>query len=501
MVPVCAPTVKHLLQDSLMNNFRIGTRLALAFSVLLIMVAILAGVGLWNIDTANQAAPNDTGRVVFIVLALATLMIGIVLSVTITRSIVRPLHSAIQVAQTIAAHDLTVKIEAQGKDETAALLRALQQMTENLHSVLARVREGAHEITAASQQILAGNGDLSVRTEDQASSLTQTASAMEELTATVRQNADNAQQANTLAMTAANVATRGGDMVSQVVNTMDSINESSKKVEDIIGVIDSIAFQTNILALNAAVESARAGEAGRGFAVVASEVRSLAQRSAQAAREIKELIKESVSATAEGNRLVADTGATMAEIVESIQRVTDIMGEITAASEEQTSGIEQVNDAVHNMDQVTRQNATLVQEAEAAAGSLQQQADHLAKLVDTFKMQGLVARAPRTALPPTSAGAHAGAKNGNSEPVAQAHTAKPALNNPAGGASTSTSTRATAASALPSPSINAGSNPIKPAAHKAGVNRSGAPLRTTASGVTVGAYQTSAGAVEEWEEF
>src|SRR5690606_37272565 len=255
--------------------------------------------------------------------------------------------------------------------------------------------------SSAAGEIAAGNNDLSQRTEQQAASLEETASSMEELTSTVKQTADNARQASELATGAADNAVRGGGVAGQMVQTMGAINESSRRIVDIISVIDSIAFQTNILALNAAVESARAGEAGRGFAVVASDVRSLAQRSAQAAREIKELITESVSATAEGNRLVADTGATMAEIVESIQRVTDIMGEITAASEEQTSGIEQVNDAVHNMDQVTRQNATLVQEAEAAAGSLQQQADHLAKLVDTFKMQGLVARAPRTALPPT----------------------------------------------------------------------------------------------------
>jgi len=486
-----------------MNKFKIGTRLTLAFSILLVLVAALAAIGLWTIDTAS-----DTGRLLFIAVALATLLIGIVMSITITRSIVRPLNNAIQLAQTVAAHDLTVQIDVddRGKDETTMLLRDLQQMTQNLHSVVSRVREGAHEITAASQQILAGNEDLSKRTEDQASSLTQTASAMEELTATVRQNADNAQQANTLAMTAANVATRGGEIVSQVVTTMDSINDSSKKVEDIIGVIDSIAFQTNILALNAAVESARAGEAGRGFAVVASEVRSLAQRSAQAAREIKELITASVSATAEGNRLVGETGETMTEIVASIQRVTDIMGEITAASQEQTSGIEQVNDAVSNMDQVTRQNATLVQEAEAATSSLESQAEHLARLVDTFKIQATASRAPRVAmsrsLPDTGANTAtravtqaeqpASARNALPRPeaAAQATYSKPATARPAAGQPATKPQAAAQAKAEQQASAGQPAN-----------KRAGTALRTTASGVTVGAYQTSAGAVEEWEEF
>lgn len=463
-----------------MNNLKIGTRLALGFAVILLLVTLLAGLGLWNIDTASQGAVNETARLMFIILALVTLVLGVLISITITRSIVGPLHNAIRVAQAIAANDLTVKIDVRGQDETGMLLRALRQMTGNLQNVVGDVRLTAQEITAASQQLLAGNEDLSQRTQEQAGSLTQTAAAMEQLTATVRQNADNAQQANTLAMTAADVATRGGDIVANVVTTMNSINESSQKVEDIIGVIDSIAFQTNILALNAAVESARAGEAGRGFAVVASEVRSLAQRSAQAAREIKELITASVTAAATGNRLVSETGTTMTEIVESIQRVTDIMGEITAASQEQTSGIEQVNDAVTSMDQATRLNATLVNEAEAAAGNLQAQATQLEQLVNEFKM------ASRTTAPKRSTATQAVGQKSLSSAQAKPE------NNEHPSASTGAKRRT---AALPRPGADTTPD------FTARTAKPSAALRTTASGVTVGAFQTSAGAVEEWEEF
>lgn len=479
-----------------MNKLKISTRLILGFSTLLLLVVALTGVGLWTLDTATQGTINETARLLFIGLAVATVLIGSFMTISITRSVVRPLNNSIALAQTIATQDLTVQIDAHGHDETGMLLRALQQMTNTLRSVVGDVHHSAQEITSASRQILAGNADLSHRTEDQASSLTQTAAAMEQLTATVRQNADNAVQANTLAMTAAEVATRGGEIVSQVVTTMESINTSSKKVEDIIGVIDSIAFQTNILALNAAVESARAGEAGRGFAVVASEVRSLAQRSAQAAREIKELITASVDAAATGNRLVGETGTTMTEIVESIQRVTDIMGEITAASQEQTSGIEQVNDAVHQMDQSTRQNAVLVQEAEAAANSLQAQADHLSRLVRTFKIQGRT-KAPSKSPQPTIAASTSTVH----EPLAAPHRTRHDNANKPEHVAASTRSRA---AALPGP----GTIPKRqtPASHNVPAARSVAPqpsepLRTTASGVTVGAFQTSAGAVEEWEEF
>ncbi|MDP1646522.1 MAG: methyl-accepting chemotaxis protein, partial [Thiobacillus sp.] len=257
------------------------------------------------------------------------------------------------------------------------------------------IKESVDAINTASKEIAAGNNDLSQRTEQQASSLEETASSMEELTSTVKQNADNAKQANQLAIGASNVAGKGGAVVGQVVHTMSSINESSRKIVDIISVIDGIAFQTNILALNAAVEAARAGEQGRGFAVVAAEVRNLAQRSAAAAKEIKTLIGDSVDKVENGSKLVAEAGSTMEEIVNAIKRVTDIMAEISAASSEQSAGIEQVNQAVGQMDEITQQNAALVEQATAAAESLQEQAGKLAQLVDTFKLS----QAERAAAP------------------------------------------------------------------------------------------------------
>jgi methyl-accepting chemotaxis protein len=329
------------------------------------------------------------------VAALAVLA-GILFAWLMTRSIVGPLRRAVGLAQTVSSRDLTAVIEIKGRDETGQLLRALKQMNENLTSVVEEVRGGADAIAGASSQIAAGNADLSSRTEEQASSLAETAATMEELTTTVKQNADNAHQASRLAETAADVAVRGGDVVSRVVQSMGAIDESARKVADIIGVIDSIAFQTNILALNAAVEAARAGEQGRGFAVVATEVRALAQRSASAAKEIKTLIDLSVSTTAEGNTLAAEAGAAMAETVASIQRVTDIVGEISAASREQTIGIEQVNVALSQMDQVTQQNAALVEEASAASDSLREQAAGLAGLVATFRLA--TAERPRQVL-------------------------------------------------------------------------------------------------------
>ena len=260
-------------------------------------------------------------------------------------------------------------------------------MKDSLADIVGQVRNGTETISTASSQIAAGNLDLSSRTEQQASSLEETASSMEELTSTVKQNADNARQANVLAVSASEVAVRGGTVVSEVVDTMASINESSKKIVDIIGVIDSIAFQTNILALNAAVEAARAGEQGRGFAVVAAEVRNLAQRSAAAAKEIKTLINDSVDKVDAGGKLVDQAGVTMAEIVQSITRVTNIMSEIASASMEQTMGIEQINSAISQMDEVTQQNAALVEEAAAAAGSMQEQAAALSEVVSIFKLK------------------------------------------------------------------------------------------------------------------
>ncbi|MBT2305189.1 HAMP domain-containing protein [Variovorax paradoxus] len=333
------------------------------------------------IDEANAQSFN-----LRIALTALTLLLGGLCAFLIARSITRPLGRAVQVAETVASGDLTSRIQVDSRDETGQLMHALKNMNESLAKVVGEVRAGTDTIATASGQIAAGNHDLSSRTEEQASSLEQTAASMEELTSTVKQNADNARQANQLAVSASAVAVKGGSVVSQVVSTMGSINASSRKIVDIIGVIDGIAFQTNILALNAAVEAARAGEQGRGFAVVASEVRSLAQRSAAAAKEIKTLIGDSVEKVEEGSKQVAEAGRTMDEIVDSVKRVTDIMGEITAASQEQTTGIEQINQAITQMEQVTQQNAALVEEASAAAQSLQEQAGSLSQTVSIFKL-------------------------------------------------------------------------------------------------------------------
>jgi methyl-accepting chemotaxis protein len=317
---------------------------------------------------------------------IAALALGCWIAWWVTRSITGPIGEAVAIAETVAAGDLTSRIEVDRNDETGQLLRALKKMNESLVKIVSDVRNGTDTIATASQQIASGNLDLSARTEQQAGSLEETASSMEELTSTVKQNADNARQANTLAQSASEIATRGGSVVTEVVTTMDSINESSRKIVDIIAVIDGIAFQTNILALNAAVEAARAGEQGRGFAVVAAEVRNLAQRSAAAAKEIKSLIGDSVEKVESGSRLVNQAGATMFEIVESVKRVTDVIAEITAASQEQTTGIEQINTAITQMDEVTQQNASLVEEAAAAAQALQDQASGLAQLVSAFTL-------------------------------------------------------------------------------------------------------------------
>ncbi|MBV7534854.1 MCP four helix bundle domain-containing protein [Duganella sp. sic0402] len=329
--------------------------------------------------------------------ALLAVVAAVVMAVAITRSITRPVNEAVVLAQTVAAGDLTHDIAVTGRDEVSQLLTALKAMNGSLASIVGQVRAGTETISTASRQIATGNQDLSSRTEEQASSLEETASSMEELTSTVKQSADNAQQANALANSASEVAVRGGAVVSQVVQTMGAINESSKKIVDIIGVIDGIAFQTNILALNAAVEAARAGEQGRGFAVVASEVRTLAQRSASAAKEIKELIDDSVSKVDAGARLVDQAGETMVAIVDSVKRVTDIMADISLASQEQNAGIEQINQAISQMDQVTQQNAALVEEAAAAAESMQEQAVSLAQVVDAFKLDASQAVAPHGA--------------------------------------------------------------------------------------------------------
>ncbi|MCS0587980.1 methyl-accepting chemotaxis protein [Massilia norwichensis] len=318
-------------------------------------------------------------------LMLLALLGGVGFAWWIGRRIAMPLVEAVSVAQTVARGDLSSRIVAHGSNETGALMAALRDMNTNLVGIVSQVRAGTGTIVDAANQISAGNLELSARTEQQAGSLEETASSMEELTSTVRQNAENAREANALAQAASTVASRGGATVGRVVETMQAISASSAKIVDIIGVIDGIAFQTNILALNAAVEAARAGEQGRGFAVVASEVRSLAQRSAAAAKEIKELIGNSAGKVEEGSRLVSDAGATMHEIVDSIGRVTAIMAEISSASAEQSSGIEQVNQAVAQMDQATQQNAALVEEAAAASDAMREQAEALAQLVSTFR--------------------------------------------------------------------------------------------------------------------
>lgn len=317
------------------------------------------------------------------------LLIGIVTAVGVgvwlIRSIVAPLNLAADMAHKVAKGDLTVHVDVNRNDETGKLLRALSEMTASLTGIVKHVRAGTDTIATAASEIAAGNQDLSSRTEQQAASLEETASSMEELTSTVKQNADNAEQGNRLAGTATDTARRGGELMGTVVQTMEKINTSSRKISEITGVIDSLAFQTNLLALNAAVEAARAGEQGRGFAVVASEVRALAQRSAAAAREIKGLITASTEQVEEGTRQVQQAGSTMNDILRGIGQVNDIMAEISAASFEQSAGIEQVNQAVSQMDQTTQQNAALVEQAAAAASSMQEEAQRLTQAVAVFK--------------------------------------------------------------------------------------------------------------------
>jgi methyl-accepting chemotaxis protein len=337
------------------------------------------------VGAADVSENISSTTIVMIGLGLFSLVLGIASAYLVTRSIIIPIRESVKIAEMVAAGDLTCKIEINSTDEIGTLLQALKLMTGSLQEIVAQVRSGTDCIATASSQIASGNLDLSARTEQQAGSLEETASSMEELTSTVKQNADNARQANQLAISASEIAIKGGSVVSEVVETMSSINASSKKIVDIISVIDGIAFQTNILALNAAVEAARAGEQGRGFAVVASEVRNLAQRSAAAAKEIKELINTSVENVEVGTKLVDQAGSTMAAIVNSIQSVTDIMGEITAASQEQTAGIEQINQAIIQMDDITQQNAALVEEAAAAAAALEDQAVSLVNVVGVFK--------------------------------------------------------------------------------------------------------------------
>ncbi|MBV8621668.1 MAG: MCP four helix bundle domain-containing protein [Curvibacter sp.] len=358
---------------------------------------------------ADSASLAQRSRGVLSAAAVLAAALGAFLAWRATRTITGPVAQAVQAATAIAQGDLASRIPAGSRDETGQLLQALTAMQQQLSSTVAEVRRGADSVALASAEIAQGNNDLSARTEHQASALQQTTASMEQLGSTVRLNAENARTANQLALSASQVASQGGEVVAQVVTTMKGINDSSRRIADIIGVIDGIAFQTNILALNAAVEAARAGEQGRGFAVVAGEVRNLAQRSAEAAKEIKSLIGASVERVEQGSSLVDKAGITMNEVVASIRRVTDIMGEISAASTEQSSGVSQVGQAITEMDHATQQNAALVEQSAAAAASLRTQASQLVDAVAVFKLPAPSGpalevgprRATRSALPPS----------------------------------------------------------------------------------------------------
>jgi methyl-accepting chemotaxis protein len=386
-------TGKHMKLD----NLDVARKVWLVVTGL--MLAMLAVAG-W---AQSQAGPTANwagfGGMV------AVFVVGLLLTAALARSITQPLARAVAVADAITAGDLTVEAHDDRHDEFGQLLRSLSQMAARLRSVVSEVRTGVESVSLASSEIANGNHDLSGRTEQTASNLQQTASSMEQLTSTVTQSVETARQANQLASMAAQTAMKGGDVVGQVVSSMEQISASSRKINDIIGVIDGIAFQTNILALNAAVEAARAGEQGRGFAVVAAEVRSLAQRSAQAAKEIKTLISSSVDTVQSGSQQVAQAGQTMGEIVSSVRRVTDLIGEITASAQEQRDGIGQVNQAVGNLDQMTQQNAALVEESAAAASALHDQAQRLGQVVAGFNV-GVMAVAPpsfeRRPVPPVA---------------------------------------------------------------------------------------------------
>jgi len=397
-----------MLIDTLMRRFTIRFRMLSAIGV---VVLALVSIGAIGVAAQWYAKSLTSDQVVWLVTAATLFWLAVIVPLTLLNmsSICQPIERAEQIAKAIAQGDLTDHhIDASGNDETARLLRSLADMQQSLSRLVGQVRQSTDSISTASTEIATGNQDLSARTEQTASNLQRAASSMDQLTNTVRQTADASRQANQLASSAGEVAARGGAVVSQVVRTMNDINASSKKISDIISVIDGIAFQTNILALNAAVEAARAGEQGRGFAVVASEVRSLAGRSAEAAREIKSLIGASVERIETGSRLVTDAGQTMTDIVSSVQRVSDIIGEITAAATEQSHGIGEVNTSVLQLDQMTQQNAALVEQSAAAAESLREQAERLAEVVSTFKLSNTDAGGPavrrrRPSLPALSA--------------------------------------------------------------------------------------------------
>ncbi len=405
-------------------------------------------------QTSGKGAQDNSLMLFIIVLGLGAIIV-VPLTLLNMQSICTPLAQADALANAIANGDLTGSSAAiEGQDEASHLMRSLQHMQQALQSLVSQLRTSADSIRTASVEIASGNQDLSNRTEQTASNLQQAASSMVQLTGTVRQTADSARTANQLATSASHAAAKGGEVVGQVVSTMDDINTSSKKISDLIGVIDSIAFQTNILALNAAVEAARAGEQGRGFAVVASEVRSLAQRSAEAAREIKTLIGASVERVEVGSRLVQEAGSSMTDIVSSVQRVSDIIGEITAAASEQSDGIEQVNQSVVQLDQMTQQNAALVEESAAAAESLKDQAEQLADAVGKFRTSSETKPAQRMAYT-----GHKPSKPNSAKPVAKTPMQTTASRSPspapASVARAAAAPKAKAASPAPAPRSNA----------------------------------------------
>ncbi len=388
-------------------NYRLTTRIAAGFAVMVVLIlglglvsvlsirgtagdaqTLLASVADPALEAKAAALQSEAERLLWIIGGLVggAAVFGIWLGWMVRETVRKPVEQVVDAVVRISKGDLVTKISSSGRDEIAWLNHELNTMRKKLQATITQVRESAEQVSMASQEIASGNTDLSVRTETQASGLQQTASSMEQLTSTVRQNADNAQQANQLVTTASDVASRGGEVMTQVVATMSEINGAARKIADIIGVIDGIAFQTNILALNAAVEAARAGEQGRGFAVVAGEVRNLAQRSAAAAKEIKGLIGDSVDKVDTGARLVNQAGATMDEILASVRQVTHIMGEISVASREQSSGIETINQAIEQMDSSTQQNAALVEQAAAASQSLRDQSLKLTEAVKVFKL-------------------------------------------------------------------------------------------------------------------